>query len=89
MRDKTKAEPYKSWEYCQSINCPIYNHWGKEKRKEACVTCHAYQMHQYLREHGQILEEGSKLLLKEWRELKAENEQLKTRLQNIEISLIR
>jgi hypothetical protein len=30
-------------------------------KKVYCYRCYAYRMHQYLKEHGQILEEGSEL----------------------------
>jgi len=36
----------------------------EEMRKELiCPNCRAYQMHDYLREHGQIIEDGNPLLM--------------------------
>jgi hypothetical protein len=59
-------EAYKPWDFCKSIDCLAMRrseavNQGEEARKQACNDCKAYQMHQYLKEHGQILEEGSAL----------------------------
>lgn len=52
------SKPYKSWEFCKHINCYAMS-FGKSFRvKTICIRCPAYQMHQYLKEHEQILEEG-------------------------------
>jgi hypothetical protein len=51
-------KPYKSWDYCKSVNCRIYVQISQERRKEFCVACHAYQMHQYLKNNGQIIDES-------------------------------
>lgn len=51
---------YKPWDFCKSIDCDVLN-INKETQADSCLRCKAYQMHQYLREHGQILEEGSAL----------------------------
>jgi len=49
----------------------------EEMRKELiCPNCKAYQMHDYLSEHGQIVEEGNPLLM--------ELEQLKQRVERYE-----
>lgn len=55
------SKPYKSWEFCEYIKCYAMS-FGKSFRVKAiCSRCPAYQMHQYLKEHGQMLEEGSEL----------------------------
>lgn len=73
--------PYKSWDYCKDVECAIYQGFPKDKRKEACVSieCHAYQMHQYLKEHEQILEEGSQFTEKILKAKKIININLKRR----------
>jgi len=55
-------EPYKSWDFCKSIDC-AYMGFSLDNRQRACLEtkCKAYQFHQHLRDHGQILEEGSAL----------------------------
>jgi len=52
-------QAYKPWDFCKSLQC--YSH---QLDPEYCkkVGCKAYQMHDYLREHGQIIEEGNPLL---------------------------
>ncbi len=54
-------EVYKPWDFCKERNCyGIGEYPDKEKRKKHyCKRCGAYSMHQYLKRHGQILEEGS------------------------------
>jgi hypothetical protein len=56
-------ESYKSWDYCKE-HCDMYQKWAdsEERVYMMCGDCHVYQFHQYLKEHGQILEEGSELL---------------------------
>ncbi len=56
-------EVYKPWDFCKERNCyGIGKYPDKEKRKKHyCKGCGAYSMHQYLKRHGQILEEGSDL----------------------------
>lgn len=55
-------ETYESWDFCKYHVCDALRLSDKDKRKRAyCETCRAYQMHQYLKDHGQILEEGSEL----------------------------
>jgi len=58
MTDHKGLAPYKPWEFCKSIDCSAPFRIGLAD----CRDCKAYQIHQYLREHGQILEEGSMLL---------------------------
>lgn len=54
-------ETYKPWDFCRSINCNSMIR-SEEMRKELiCPNCKAYQMHDYLREKGSIIEEDSKL----------------------------
>lgn len=50
--------PYKSWDYCKE-NCVAYQDWPSNEVRiyMVCGGCHAYKMHQYLKEHGQIIEE--------------------------------
>ncbi len=58
-------KPYEPWEFCKAIDCPAFPGiiFGCEDTKKIfCRKCHAYQMHQYLKDHGQILEEGSGLI---------------------------
>ena len=52
---------YKPWDFCRSINCNALIR-TEQQREQLCKSCKAYQMHGYLREHGQIVEEGSPLL---------------------------
>lgn len=49
---------YKSGDYCQAIDCKVAKN---RMRANVCPTCEAYQFHTFLRERGQILEQGSKL----------------------------
>ncbi len=51
-------QPYKSWDFCNHTGCTFMVRSG-EQRKTLCRDCKAYQMYTYLREHGQVLEEGS------------------------------
>jgi hypothetical protein len=48
---------YKPGDFCKHINCLSLQH----PRKNPCLKefCLAYQFHDYLSEHGQILTEGS------------------------------
>ena len=54
---------YKPWDFCKSIDCDALGVIFKDEKmkKRYCYRCYAYRMHQYLKEHGQILEEGSEL----------------------------
>ena len=69
-------EAYKPWNFCKAIDCPAlmaypidcsqqiglpFIDWDKERKTLYCNGCKAYKMHQYLKEHGQIIEEGSEL----------------------------
>lgn len=51
---------YESWEFCESINCRAMKRLAG-RTEMFCMDCKAYQMHQYLRDNGQILEAGSEL----------------------------
>lgn len=53
---------YKPWDFCKSINCDALEIKDTEIRGQYCHKCNACLMHQYLRDHGQILEEGSELM---------------------------
>lgn len=57
-------KPYEPWEFCKAIDCDALGVIFKdEKMKQRyCHKCKAYQMHGYIRDHGQILEEGSGLI---------------------------
>ena len=54
---------YKPWEFCKAIDCDALSviHQDQRMKKVYCYRCYAYRMHQYLKDHGQILEEGSEL----------------------------
>ena len=54
-------KPYEPWEFCKSINCGALIHSINTRKWALCDQCKACHMHTYLREHGQILEEGSVL----------------------------
>jgi hypothetical protein len=56
-------KPYKPWDFCKSIDCDALSvvHKDERMKKVYCHKCYAYQFHQYLRDHDQILEEGSSL----------------------------
>ena len=54
------VETYKSWDFCKATGCNFLIR-DEAIRADLCKSCPAYQMHQYLHEHGQVLEEGSKL----------------------------
>lgn len=54
-------QPYKSWDFCKSIDCGAMIRTEEMRKGLICPTCKAYQMHTYLQEHGQITEEGSYL----------------------------
>lgn len=55
---------YERWEFCKA-HCETYKKFpNKRERYKRCSVCKAYQMHQYLREQGLILEEGSELVEK-------------------------
>ena len=73
-------ETYKPWDFCKSIDCLAIKrseevNQSEEARKQSCMSCKAYKMHQYLREHGQILEEES-VLAAQFAGAKADNEVL-------------
>ena len=72
-------EPYKPWDFCNDIHCRSLAYPGPEEDRRTffCEDCKAYKMHQYLKDNGQILEEGNPLL-EELERLQAENEQLKS-----------
>ena len=53
-------ETYKPWDFCRSINCNALIR-TEPQREQLCKDCKAYQMHDYLREKGSIIEEDSKL----------------------------
>jgi len=75
-------DPYKPWDFCNDIHCRSLSYPGtvEERRTYLCENCKAYKMHQYLKDNGQILEEGNPLL-EELERLQAENEQLKSQPQ--------
>lgn len=50
---------YESLDFCKYINCLSIQHPRKIPCMEDC--CQVYQYHTYLRDRGQILEEGSEL----------------------------
>ncbi len=54
-------EPYKPWDFCRSINCNSMIRPEEQRKTLTCPNCKAYQMHDYLREKGSIIEEDSKL----------------------------
>ena len=54
---------YNPWDFCRSIDC-IRLVRTEDQRKQMCKDCRAYQMHDYLREYGLILEEDSVLSAK-------------------------
>lgn len=56
-------KPYQPWEFCKAIDCDALSviHQDQRMKKVYCYRCYAYRMHQYLKDHGQILEEGSEL----------------------------
>jgi hypothetical protein len=54
-------EIYKAWDFCKSIDCLNVGLKHKEGQQSVCELCPAYLMHNYLHDHGQILEEGSEL----------------------------
>ena len=54
-------KPYQPWEFCKTIDCDVLEIIKKPYQKMYCQKCKAYKFHQYLKEHGQILEEGSEL----------------------------
>lgn len=58
--------PYKPWDFCKDTDCKSYRYPGLEEERILffCEKCKAYKMHQYLREHGQIVEEGSPCITK-------------------------
>lgn len=59
QRERLKRmTPYQSWSFCEAINCHAMKHLSA-RVEMFCQNCKAYQMHTYLREHGQILEENS------------------------------
>ena len=53
---------YNPWDFCRSINCNSMIRTEEQRKVLTCPNCKAYQMHDYLREHGQIIEEDSPLL---------------------------
>ena len=52
-------EPYKPWDFCRSINCNSMIRPEEQRKVLTCPNCKAYQMHDYLRGHEQIIEEGN------------------------------
>jgi hypothetical protein len=70
---------YKSGDYCRSIKCPAIG----QQDKFNCQQCGAYGMHQYLKRHGQILEEGSDLTF-QLAEAQADNVALRERLKEVQ-----
>lgn len=56
-------KPYKAWDFCKAIDCDALG-LTEETRKIHCHRCEAYKFHQFLKEHDQILEEGSTLIAK-------------------------
>lgn len=62
QRERLKRmTPYQSWSFCEAINCHAMKHLSA-RVEMFCQNCKAYQMHTYLKEHGQILEEGSGIM---------------------------
>ena len=55
---------YKPWDFCKSINCNSMVRTEEQRKVLTCPSCKAYQMHDYLRAHSQILEEDSALSAK-------------------------
>ena len=52
---------YNPWDFCRSINCNSMIRPEEQRKTLTCPNCKAYQMHDYLREKGSIIEEDSKL----------------------------
>ena len=79
QRERAKRmTPYQSWDFCRAIDCTFMVR-TEEQRKTLCRDCKAYQMHQYLKEHGQIVEEGSELF--------GNSERLKAELNRLQVAL--
>lgn len=55
-------QPYQPWDFCKSINCIVLMRTASLRKELLCKDCKAYQMHDYLQERGQILEENNPLL---------------------------
>jgi len=53
LMEMNEIKPYKSWDFCASINCRFTG------LKERCKSsgCKAYEFHQYLKQNCQIIEE--------------------------------
>jgi hypothetical protein len=51
-------QAYKTLDFCKSIDCDLLETAISSTKKGFCSLCRAYKMHQYLRDHNQILEEG-------------------------------
>jgi nicotinamide riboside kinase len=69
--EREGSVPYKPWDFCRA-NCNKVELWPNKRDRKIlfCYRCKAYQFHQYLRQHGQILEDESELAekIKEVRE---------------------
>ena len=54
LMEEGEVSPYRSWDFCKSIQCSgvVGSHW------ECKNGCKAYAFHQYLKQNGQIREEG-------------------------------
>lgn len=61
-----KVSQYKSGEFCEDNGCDL-NTARKSGDKRWCVTCKAYQLHEYLKRRGAIKEEGNAPVPLEWK----------------------
>lgn len=59
-----KVGHYKAGEFCEDINCE-YNEQRKGGDKRGCVTCKAYQFHEYLSSRKAIRDDNDDM--PEWR----------------------
>ena len=55
------VETYKPWDFYKATGCNFLIR-DETIRADLCKSCPAYQMHQYLKEHQQIIEEGNPLI---------------------------
>lgn len=74
-------KPYESWDFCKSVECDALRLTEDNRKFVSCHKCYAYQMHQYLQDHGQILDQQH---IARARQLEAESAAMLERVQRLE-----